>query len=143
MVTIGESRASDFKSLIPLLRQLWPDKPIDPAAVRRIFLDGIASGDHTFLSAYVEGTMIGFCSVARRKSLWQEGLIGNVDELVVDVEHRGMRVGVALLRRITQIAADEGWRRIELDSGFHRKDAHRFYDEMGFEKRAYLFSKRI
>lgn len=29
------------------------------------------------------------------------------------------------------------------DSAFHRRDAHRFYEQMGFERRAYLFSKEL
>jgi glucosamine-phosphate N-acetyltransferase len=34
-------------------------------------------------------------------------------------------------------------RRVELDSAFHRKQAHRFYEQLGFENRAYLFSKAL
>jgi hypothetical protein len=34
-------------------------------------------------------------------------------------------------------------KRLELDSAFHRTNAHAFYDKLGFEKRAYLFTKEI
>jgi hypothetical protein len=30
--------------------------------------------------------------------------------------------------------------KLELDSAFHRHGAHNFYEKMGFENRAYLFS---
>lgn len=32
---------------------------------------------------------------------------------------------------------------IELDSAFFRESAHRFYNNMGFEKRGYVFSKLL
>jgi hypothetical protein len=39
------------------------------------------------------------------------------------------------------IAKELGCKRFELDSGFQREGAHKFYESIGFEKRAYLFSK--
>ena len=36
--------------------------------------------------------------------------------------------------------AAQGLKRVELDSGFPREKAHAFYEKLGFEKRAYLFS---
>jgi hypothetical protein len=33
--------------------------------------------------------------------------------------------------------------RVELESAFHRKKAHAFYERQGFENRGYLFSKPI
>jgi hypothetical protein len=32
---------------------------------------------------------------------------------------------------------------VELDSAFHRSQAHKFYQQEGFENRAYLFSKPL
>jgi hypothetical protein len=38
-------------------------------------------------------------------------------------------------------ARRQGCKRIELDSAFHRAQAHALYEDLGFEKRAFLFSK--
>lgn len=44
---------------------------------------------------------------------------------------------------IEKIAKSHGCKRLELDSAFHRVLAHEFYERLGFEKRAYLFSREI
>ncbi len=48
-----------------------------------------------------------------------------------------------MIGSITQIAGDSKCKRIELDSAFHRKGAHRFYESLGYGNRAYLFSKQL
>ena len=42
-----------------------------------------------------------------------------------------------------KLAIESGCASIELDSAFHREDAHRFYESQGFENRAFLFSKSL
>jgi len=32
---------------------------------------------------------------------------------------------------------------VELDSAFHRIESHRFYENLGFQKRAFTFSKEL
>jgi GNAT superfamily N-acetyltransferase len=61
--------------------------------------------------------------------------------LIVDVQYQGRGIGTSLLAWISHEAAKSGCSRIELDSAFHRKDAHKFYEAQGFENRAFLFSK--
>jgi GNAT superfamily N-acetyltransferase len=91
--------------------------------------------------AYDGETIIGFVTLAIKNSLWQEGNLGWIDELVVDKNHQGKGIGTRLVRAITKVAVNKHCKRIELDSAFHRKQAHRFYEKNGFERRAFLFSK--
>lgn len=69
--------------------------------------------------------------------------LGNVDELVVNSKHRNRGVGKMLMCEIEKIAKSHECKRLELDSAFHRKIAHEFYERSGFEKRACLFSREI
>jgi len=41
------------------------------------------------------------------------------------------------------IARQNNCKQIELDSSFHRKEAHQFYESIGFKSRAYLFTKQL
>jgi GNAT superfamily N-acetyltransferase len=66
-----------------------------------------------------------------------------VDELVVDEAHRGQGIGRALLEHLAVLAGRHGCRRLELDSGLHRREAHAFYLAQGFEQRAALFTRKI
>jgi GNAT superfamily N-acetyltransferase len=143
VIDIRQSNESDLDYIISLLTQLWPDKPIDHDRVRKICLDNLSKDNKVLLSAADENKVIGFGSMTLKISLWQEGLIGYVDELVVDSKHRGQGIGTMLLKRISEIASDKGCRRLELDSAFQRTEAHGFYETMGFENRAYLLSKKL
>ena len=59
--------------------------------------------------------------------------------VVADSSFRGKGVGCQLLSQLI-IAIEKKCKRVELDTAFHRKEAHRFYEQHGFENRAYLFS---
>ncbi|MGD9202263.1 MAG: methyltransferase domain-containing protein [Chitinispirillia bacterium] len=48
-----------------------------------------------------------------------------------------------MIDSITHIAKDLKCKRIELDSAFHRKEAHKFYKSIGYENRAFLFSRTL
>jgi len=50
---------------------------------------------------------------------------------------------MGLLARLEAIATERNCSRIELDSAFHRKRAHRFYQQCGFENRGFIFSKTL
>lgn len=96
-----------------------------------------------YLIARTKNAIVGFISLSIKNSMWQEGNIGHVDELMVDKNFRKMGVGLLLLESITIIAKDNDCKLLELDSAFHRKEAHIFYEKNGFENRAFIFSKSL
>jgi GNAT superfamily N-acetyltransferase len=140
-IRIRPSRPQDFDDILVLLGQLWPGKQLNPQALREVYERGLTSQAQVYLSAVERERVIGFCSLTIKNNLWQEGNLGHVDELVVEEAHRGGGIGNMLLDRITLAAREAGCKRLELDSAFHRKPAHEFYEKKGFANRAYLFSK--
>ena len=141
MAQIRRCTLGDFDAILPLLRQLWPDKSIDSEASRQVFAKGVDSPFQEYICAVIDTRVVGFCSLSIKNNLWLEGNLGHVDELIVDESVRGQGIGKHLLDHITGLARERGCKRLELDSAFHRMGAHRFYEEHGFENRAYLFSK--
>jgi ribosomal protein S18 acetylase RimI-like enzyme len=140
-IHIRRCRAEDFEDVVRLLRQLWPDKHVDAASIRMVFERAVASESQEYLCAAQDRHVIGFGSLTIKNSFWNEGFLGYIDELVVDVEYRGQGIGTKLLEQLAAVARQRGCRRIELDSAFHRKRAHQFYERHGFEARALLFSR--
>jgi glucosamine-phosphate N-acetyltransferase len=140
---IRECCEADFDQILLLLKQLWPSRELDPAALLFVYSNGLASAAQRYICAVENGRVVGFCSLTLKNNLWQAGYVGHIDELIVDVHYRGRGIGTALLARISQEAVKSGCSRIELDSAFHRKEAHQFYAAHGFENRAYLFSKTL
>jgi GNAT superfamily N-acetyltransferase len=141
MFSIRKCNAGDFNEVIPLLRQLWTDKAVDPTLLRPIFDRGLASSSKTYLVATDGNRVIGFGSLSLKDDLWPEGQVAYIDELVVDSEYRSKGIGAQLLERLVTTAQEKSCYRIELTSAFYRKDSHRFYERHGFSSRAYVFSK--
>ena len=133
----------DFDSIFPLLRQLWPDRELDEKALRTIFARCLNLDNEKYFVADKDGIVVGFCSFTIKNSLWQGGYIGYISELVVDSAFRRYGIGTALLNEVIACAAGKGCKRIELDSTFHREEAHAFYEKSGFKKSAIHFSRKL
>ena len=140
MVQIRKCSDSDFGAVLMLLHQLWPNKPLDTQSLQLVYDLALSSKNQVYLCAVEENKVVGFGSLTIKNNLWQEGNLGHIDELVVDSNSRGKGIGRQLLSQLIILAKEMKCRRIELDTAFHRKEAHRFYEQQGFENRAYLFS---
>jgi len=143
MIAIRRCKKDDFDQVYLLLRQLWEKQTLPQAVLQSVYDRGLDSHLQNYICASTEADkIVGFCSLSLKNNLWQGGYLAHIDELIVDAEHRGRGVGGRLLDAIIEIAAARGCPRVELDSAFHRAEAHEFYGGRGFEKRAYRFSKR-
>ena len=142
-LNIRAAEYDDFENIFPLLEQLWPDLELDFEALFDIYKKGVDSESQRLIVGIIDNKIIGFCSLTIKNNLWQAGNLGHVDELVIDKNCRGKGYGKTLIDRITKIAKDLKCKRIELDSAFHRKNAHRFYESIGYENRAFLFSRTL
>lgn len=139
MIGIRDCRHSDFDRVFGLLRQLWPDPTLSREAIGDAFMRGLDSDSQRYICAVVEDRPVGFCSLIVRSSIWAQGHLGYIDELVVDEAHRGKGIGGMLLQRAVELAREAGCGKVELDSAFHREEAHRFYERQGFENRGFIF----
>ena len=141
-VVIRHCKKEDYNCIIQLLKQLWPDKIFDNNS-RSIYEKALSSNSQKLIVCIADDVICGFCSLTVKNSLWQSGNIGHIDELVVDSCFRNKGIGKMLMNKMELIAMEDACKRIELDSAFHRKDAHEFYLKNAFENRAYLFSKKL
>lgn len=139
-VTIRRAAAEDFEQVYPLFGQLWQGKILDRDALFRVFERGALSDSDVLLCAVSDNKVVGFCAYAVVNNLWQEGQIAYVYAMVVDEPVRGQGIGSQLIREVIAGSKHRGLKRVELDSAFPREKAHAFYEMLGFEKRAFLFS---
>lgn len=139
-VEIRKVTENDFEKVYPLFEQLWPNKELDKDALRTVFNRGVCSNTDELFCLDYSNEVIGFCAYAIVNNLWQAGYISYMYAMVVDEKYRGKGFGTMLINEAIQNSKNKGLKRLELDSGFHREKAHKFYMKLGFEKRAFLFS---
>lgn len=142
-IVIREAKLEDFSDVCLLFRQLWPNKELHINDLATVFNRGIQSDIDKYVCAELNGKVIGFSAFSIVNNFWQEGYIAYVYAMIVDDAYRSNGIGMSLLEKAFDIAKLSGCKKIELDSGFPREKAHKFYEKIGFEKRAYLFSKDL
>ncbi|HHL4078369.1 GNAT family N-acetyltransferase [Burkholderia sola] len=129
-VATRESQSSDHHSIATLLHQLGYEAT--PALILEKLQSLIPSPTDKIFVATVHDKVVGSISLHALPLFHAAGYLGRITSMVVDEHHRGGGVGSAL------IAAAENWFRtvgcvkLEVTSGDHRLDAHRFYARHGF-----------
>lgn len=66
-----------------------------------------------------------------------------VDDLVTLPDARSRGCGTALLAWLAELGQGEGCGQLHLDSGHHRKDAHRFYEREGLVAAGLHFQRSL
>lgn len=142
-IRIRDAEPADLERIAELFRQLWPDKEPDFAGLSSVFRHMRSSDAYRVLCAEEAGKVTGFCSAAVLQNFWQDGPVLYITTMIVDQQRRRRGIGTAFLEELERMATERTCRRIELESAFHRADAHGFYEKRGFEKRAFFFSKQV
>lgn len=130
---------ADVLAGFPVMSQLRPHLSIDEysAMVRRMQADGyrqaaVFKDDRAVAAA-------GF----RILEMLNVGLHLYVDDLVTADVERSAGHGKALMGWLVDLAREAGCTAIDLDSGTHRRAAHRFYARERFEIVAFHFRREL
>ncbi|MEQ8174000.1 MAG: GNAT family N-acetyltransferase [Syntrophomonadaceae bacterium] len=142
-VVVNSPAAQDFDGVYALLQQLWPGKEMDRDRINRVYNLTLETGHYHYRVARQGKDIVGFISWGIKNNLWAQGWLLHIDDLIVAEPWRGRRIGAMLMDHARQFALDHSCRYLELDSGLHRVDAHRFYERYGYCKRAYNFILEI
>lgn len=142
-MVIRECRESDFDMVLPLLRQLWPDRLLEMEVLRKVFQRALSQESIDYYCAEEEGIIVGFFSLSTRESLYRQGRLAYLDEMVVDEGHRGKGVGAALLRHAEKMARRSGCNCLALDTAAHRTAAHRFYEREGYVRTGFAYEREL
>ena len=116
-----------FARLLPQLSSSAP--PLDASALAKI----VSAPACTMLVARSGGEIIGTLTLAIFPI--PTGVRAWIEDVVVDEQARGQRVGEMLTLEAIRIAEEAGARTIDLTSRPSRQAAGRLYERMGFEIR--------
>jgi GNAT superfamily N-acetyltransferase len=128
------------RDVLPVLAELRTE--LTPESFAAIYAEGHPQGLR-FTAAFddddrcvgVAGWRVIATTVAARKLY--------IDDLVTSAAGRGRGIGRALLAELSRRAREAGCRVIDLDSGVHRSDAHRFYMRERMAITSFHFGKTL
>lgn len=140
-ITIRPLTESDLADVARLLGILNPDTPVP--LVRERLETVLADHPHYHLAgAFAGDALVGVCGAWIATRIWC-GRYLEIDNLVVDPEHRSGGVGSLLIRHFEEIARERDCRLLVLDSYTSNHPSHRLYHRLGFEIRGFHFIKPI
>lgn len=107
-------------------------------------LKGFDKNNERVLVAVYNGKVVGYLHAQIYKTLYFEELI-NFLGLAISKEYRNKNVGTRLVNEIENWAKENGIKKVRVNSGFSRKEAHEFYRSLGYnnEKEQIRFLKNL
>ena len=140
MTIVREAREEDVPQIVELICLL--DHTVDEAGAQRR-LEALADQEIPQLVA-VEGEMVvGLCGLHLMVAIHREQPVGRVTILVVRETERGRGIGQKLLATAEEVLRTRGCGLVEVTSNERLKDAHRFYEHLGYERTSFRFMKRL
>lgn len=132
---IRDATIDDLHALVRLLGQLNETaSPAPPSQHVAAFEAVSADPRQRLLVVERDGAVVGTAALVVVPNLGHNGSpYAIVENVVVDESARGQRHGEALMRYIIDSALAAGCYKVVLTSRKSRKDAHRFYERLGFE----------
>ncbi|MCL2408736.1 MAG: GNAT family N-acetyltransferase [Oscillospiraceae bacterium] len=140
-IEIREIEERDYPAVTALLvNELWANKISDDNVVP--FFNSVKNDENykTFV-ALLDNNVVGLVSAVT--TIWAAFEAPNmmIQGFAVKSEHQNKGIGTKLLKHLEDYANSKGVSGIGLCSGFHRTDAHAFYEHNGYGKITQYFGK--
>jgi PhnO protein len=130
--TIRAADASDSSGIKLLLEEL-EGRTFDQDIFTRIYSEYlVAPLTLLYVAVQSETEMVGFISCKGQSLLHHEGLVFEIQELVVTATHQGKGLGRKLVAALKPDLVKLGAISLEVTSNKRRKEAHAFYQSVGF-----------
>ncbi|MGG4166469.1 GNAT family N-acetyltransferase [Rossellomorea vietnamensis] len=140
---IRKATSNDIKELTSLMEQLGYQTSLEQMSDRYKNIE--ATPNHYTLVADYEGKVVGMVGFHTGVLFNTDGIYARVIAFVVDSNYRSKGIGRLLLTEAEIFAKNLGANGIGLNSGnrTERKNAHQFYEMMGYAAKSTGFAKSL
>lgn len=139
---IENAKKEDLTDIYDLICELEQEQ-ISKDFFMRTYLDGLDNKDIYYIVYRHEDKIIAFMSLYIHYYLHHHDVTGEIVELIVLPEYRGLKVGHRLIEYAEKLAKEKGLVELELSTSTYRKKAHLFYEAHGFVRDHYNYTKDI
>lgn len=140
---IRNATVEDINMAFDYIKQLWTYNTYDKEIIRKVYEDILANNNDFAFFLYDYGKPKGFCHGTFFNTFWLSGQTCYISSIITNQEERKKGYGGKMLDHVKDLAKERGCNAIVLDSGMPRKEAHRFYENYGFEKSAFCFELKL
>ena len=132
-LTIRKLRKEDLQNgFLTTLDSLKQASDIETKKAEEIFEKINSTPDYTIAVAELEGRVVGATTLLiEQKFIHNGGLVGHIEDVVVDKNHQGQKIGEKIMKFLLDIANEQGCYKTNLDC---TDDVKLFYEKMGFKQ---------
>lgn len=141
---VRPAEARDADAVLALMEGLTrPAVADDPGPQRDVFLQHLEREDAKVFVAELDGQVAGAVSLWFQPRLNWTTPQAWIPDLYVEPAFRRRGAARALLDACVEEARSRGCHRLVLESGHHRAEAHRLYEQYGFEHYARAYALEL
>jgi GNAT superfamily N-acetyltransferase len=140
-VTVRVVETQDFEALADLLTQLGYETRTSEMQMRMEAI--LANKNYATFVAVSDGKVCGMIGTFTAYTYEHNNPSARIFALVVSEKVRGRGVGHALIAAAEKDLARRNIRRVAVDTRFERKEAHEFYDKVGYTRNGFRFVKEL
>jgi len=128
---IRELKKEDLQNgFLTTLDSLKQASNIEPKKAEEIFEKINSNTEYTIAIAELEGKVVGTTTLLiEQKFIHEGGLVGHIEDVVVDKNHQGQKIGEKIMKFLLDIANKKGCYKTILDC---TDDVKPFYEKLGF-----------
>lgn len=139
---IRKTKLEDLDSVFELLDELYENK-IEYSKFTQKYKESLEDSSFYGIVAIENNKVVGVLISRVINRLAKKKNILFIDDLIVNEKCRNIGIGKLLIQTATAYAISKDCGALELTSMIQNINAHRFYENNGFEKRQYKFKKSL
>ena len=139
---IRKTKLEDLDSVFELLDELYENK-IEYSKFAQKYKESLEDSSFYGIVAIENNKVVGVLISRVINRLAKKKNILFIDDLIVNEKCRNIGIGKLLIQTATAYAISKDCGALELTSMIQNINAHRFYENNGFEKRQYKFKKSL
>lgn len=130
---IRKLRIEDLQNgFLTSLDSLRKASDIDKTKAEEIFKKIDSNPDYTIAVAEIDGKIVGSTTLLiEQKFIHKGGLVGHIEDVVVDKNFQGQKIGEKIMKYLLEIAKNQGCYKTILDC---TDDVKPFYEKLGFKQ---------
>jgi ribosomal protein S18 acetylase RimI-like enzyme len=140
-ISIRQATVSDAEDIATLLGQLGHPGEID--FIKKQIMKFRANDNGVVWVAVSSQQVVGFLVLLIYSTFHHQKPVARLLDLCVLESHRRAHIGELLVEEAVSLAKKKSCSKLEVSCQNFRKDAHKFYDRMGFEQTHHYFAKSV
>ena len=140
-VTVRAAEATDAEALAELMTQLGYETRASEMQMRMEAI--LANKNYATFVAVSKGKVCGMIGTFTCYTYEHNSPSARILALVVSEKMRGRGVGHALIAAAERDLAQRNIRRVAVNARFERKEAHEFYEKLGYTRNGFRFVKEL